>query len=81
MSIIAYIKKQLELHGSKDMLTIEWQKFDEIIAEAQKKEEEAITMAYSVGWHDGQDVIINQVKHIDNGGDAAGKLYYHETTH
>jgi hypothetical protein len=76
MSIIAYIKKQLELHGSPHALTIEWKKFDEIIAEAQKIEEEAITMAYSEGWHDGQDVIIAQIKHIDKGGDALGHQFY-----
>jgi hypothetical protein len=32
--------------------------------------------AYSNGWHDGQDVIINRIQHIDKGGDDAGEKYF-----
>ena len=35
-----------------------------------------ITESYSYGWHDGQDAIINRVKHIDKGGDALGKKHF-----
>jgi hypothetical protein len=42
-------------------------------------EREQIVDAYSHGWHDGQDVIIAQVKHIDKGGEVAGNEYYNET--
>ena len=42
----------------------------------QKKLKELISAAYSHGWHDGQDVIINQVKHVDSGGDKGGDDYF-----
>jgi hypothetical protein len=42
-------------------------------------EREQIIEAYSNGWHDGQDVILQQVKHIDKGGDDAGQKLYNET--
>ncbi|MFO0204153.1 MAG: hypothetical protein ACK528_13600 [Alphaproteobacteria bacterium] len=46
---------------------------------AQEMEREQIIEAYSNGWHDGQDVILQQVKHIDKGGDDAGQKLYNET--
>ena len=42
----------------------------------QKKFKQLISDAYSHGWHDGQDVIINQVQHIDKGGDDGGDEYF-----
>jgi hypothetical protein len=42
-------------------------------------EREQMIDAYSNGWHDGQDVILQQSKHIDKGGDDAGQKYYNET--
>lgn len=45
-----------------------------------KLERDLVRDAYSNGWHDGQDVIINQVKHVDAGGDAAGVEYYNSLT-
>lgn len=43
---------------------------------ALEKERHHIAQSYSHGWHDGQDVIIDQIKHVDLGGDAAGLEYY-----
>ena len=43
------------------------------------QERQQIVDAYSHGWHDGQDVILQQVKHIDKGGDDAGQKLYNET--
>ncbi len=51
----------------------------EAIEQAKAMEKEQIVEAYSHGWHDGQDVILQQVKHIDKGGDAAGQKLYNET--
>lgn len=42
-------------------------------------EKEQLIESYSHGWHDGQDVVIKQVKHVDIGGDKAGLDYYRET--
>ena len=47
-----------------------------LVEEAISKEREQIVQAYSHGWHDGQDVIIKQVSHVDIGGDSAGDEYY-----
>jgi hypothetical protein len=41
-----------------------------------ESEQNIIVSAYSNGWHDGQDVIIKQFKHVDKGGDAAGLSFY-----
>ena len=49
-----------------------------LVEEALNKEREQIIDAYSHGWHDGQDVIIKQVNHVDNGGDKAGEEYYND---
>lgn len=78
MKTTEYIRERLEAHGNKHQLTLDWEKFDEILAKAEALERENIVMAYSSGWHDGQDVIIAQVKHIDKGGDASGQHYYAE---
>jgi len=43
------------------------------------KEREQHISAYSHGWHDGQDEIINRITHIDKGGDDAGLSHYAET--
>lgn len=43
---------------------------------ALEMEKKQIIQAYSHGWHDGQDVIIKQVSHVDKGGDKAGEKYY-----
>ena len=51
----------------------------EIWNHAQDMEREQMINAYSNGWHDGQDVILQQCKHIDKGGDDAGQKYYNET--
>ena len=50
-----------------------------LFAKAKNIENENIVFSYSNGWHDGQDVIINQIKHIDFGGDNAGSKFYEET--
>ena len=78
MKTTELIRERLEAHGDKHQLTIDWEKFDAILAEAEALERENIVMAYSEGWHDGQDVIIAQIKHIDKGGDALGQQYYAE---
>lgn len=48
------------------------------ISKAKEMEKQQIIDAYSHGWHDGQDVIIKQVSHIDKGGDKAGEAYYND---
>ena len=50
-----------------------------IIEQAKEMDKHQKIDAYSHGWHDGQDVIISQVKHIDKGGDDAGEKFYNET--
>lgn len=45
---------------------------------ALEMEKEQIIQAYSHGWHDGQDVIIKQVRHINLGGDKAGEQYFND---
>ena len=76
MKTTELIRERLEAHGDKNNLTIDWEKFDAILAEAEALERENTTLAYSEGWHDGQDVIIAQIKHIDKGGDALGHQFY-----
>ena len=76
MKTTELIRERLEAHGNKQNLTIDWEKFDVILAEAEALERENTTLAYSEGWHDGQDVIIAQIKHIDKGGDALGHQFY-----
>jgi hypothetical protein len=51
----------------------------EALQQAKEMDKQQIKDAYSHGWHDGQDVIISQVKHIDKGGDDAGEKFYNET--
>ena len=53
-----------------------WQKE---INKAREMYKDEIIFTYSTGWHDGQDVIIGQVKHVDHGGDAAGEKYFEDT--
>ena len=50
-----------------------------VFTQAKAMEKEQHIEAYSNGWHDGQDKIIDQCKHIDKGGDDAGEQYYNET--
>lgn len=57
---------------------IHWD-WDELFKQAKAMEKEQIVFAYSNGWHDGQDAIIDQVKHIDKVGDEAGLNYYNES--
>jgi hypothetical protein len=56
-----------------------WEQVNEIFKQAKAMEKEQIVEAYSNGWHDGQDVILQQVKHINKGGDDAGQELYNET--
>ena len=60
--------------GTLDAITISRAK---MIAKAMEREQ--MIDAYSNGWHDGQDVILQQSKHMDKGGDDAGTQYYNET--
>lgn len=50
-----------------------------ILAQAKEMEKEQIVESYSHGWHDGQNAIIEKIKHIDLGGDAAGDVHYTQT--
>jgi hypothetical protein len=52
---------------------------EKMFEQAKEMEKQQTVDAYSHGWHDGQDVIIAQVKHIDKGGEVAGNEYYNET--
>jgi len=76
MKTTELIRERLEAHGDNHKLTLDWEKLDAILAEAEALERENTTLAYSEGWHDGQDVIIAQIKHIDKGGDALGQQFY-----
>jgi hypothetical protein len=76
MKTTEFIRERLEARGDKHQLTLKWEKLDAILVEAEALERENTTLAYSEGWHDGQDVIIAQIKHIDKGGDALGHQFY-----
>jgi len=76
MKTTELIRERLEAHGDKQQLTIDWEKLDAILAEAEALERENTTLAYSEGWHDGRHEIIAQIKHIDKGGDALGHQFY-----
>ena len=49
-----------------------------LFQKAKMWEREQTVEAYSNGWHDGQDVIIAKVKHVDKGGEVKGAEYYDE---
>ena len=49
-----------------------------VFNEALKMEQEQHVSAYSHGWHDGQDEIINRIAHIDKGGDEAGLKHFNQ---
>jgi hypothetical protein len=51
----------------------------DVIDEAKEMEKEQKIFDYSTGWHDGQDIILNQIKHLEIGGDAAGEKHCNET--
>ena len=53
--------------------------FKKAIEQAKAMHMEEMIQSYSNGWHDGQDIIINGIAHIQVGGDAAGQQYYNET--
>ena len=53
--------------------TAQWQNE---INQALQMEQEQIISAFSNGWHDGQDIIIDSIAHVDKGGDDAGLDYY-----
>ena len=44
----------------------------------KEMEQEQNVSAYSHGWHDGQDEIINRIAHIDKGGDEAGLKHFNK---
>ena len=50
-----------------------------LYAICKEKEREQHVSAYSHGWHDGQDEIINRIAHIDKGGDESGLNHYNQT--
>ncbi len=52
---------------------------DDMLEQAKEIEREQKIFDYSTGWHDGQDIILNQIKHLEIGGDAAGEKHYNET--
>jgi hypothetical protein len=74
LTVIPFIKK-MEMKG----IFIPFEKYHDILEKAEAMEKDQIVEAYSNGWHDGQDVILQQVKHIDKGGDDAGQKLYNET--
>lgn len=75
--------------GSKQQTALEWFaqriqsdkifSFDVVLKQAIQMEREHIVSAYSHGWHDGQDEIINRIAHIDKGGDEAGLKHFNNT--
>ena len=75
--------------GSKQQTAVEWFaqriqsdkifSFDVVLKQALAMEREQIVSAYSHGWHDGQDEIINRIAHIDKGGDEAGLNHFNDT--
>lgn len=76
---INWLSKELERLSSRNGIHLSWIMMDNLLNEAAAIEHDAIVQAYSNGWHDGQDVILSQVKHIDIGGDKAGEQYFNET--
>jgi hypothetical protein len=71
-----------------EWLEIEVKKFNTVITkeyilllcqQAKEMEKKQMIFDYSIGWHDGQDIILNQIKHLEIGGDAAGEKHYNET--
>ena len=50
-----------------------------LYAICKEKERDQHISAYSHGWHDGQDAIINRIAHIDKGGDDAGLNHFNNT--
>lgn len=56
-----------------------WDEIRNVVQQALAIEKEQMIYSYSEGWHDGQDVIINQINYIYFGGDKAGEQYYNET--
>ena len=74
LTVVPVIEKY-EMKG----ILISLENYHDILETAEAMEREQMIDAYSNGWHDGQDVIIQQFKHIDKGGDDAGTQYYNET--
>lgn len=69
MTAVQWLFKELEISGVITSSDLE---------KAKMWEREQTVEAYSNGWHDGQDVIIAKVKHVDKGGDVKGAEYYDE---
>lgn len=67
------IKSNFEYDGDK------FESITFLYAICKEKEREQIVSAYSNGWHDGQDEIINRIAHIDKGGDEAGLKHFNDT--
>lgn len=76
---VNWLIKNLMLNGLIRLTQDQHSLYKELTEEAKAMEQDAIIQAYSNGWHDGQDVILNQVKHIDSGGDETGKHYFNDT--
>jgi hypothetical protein len=55
-----------------------YHKLTKFYKQALEREESEFIQAYSHGWHDGQDVIIDSIKHINLGGDAAGETFFNQ---
>ena len=67
----------MEVLGRKRPMTSN--EVTKIWLQAKATHKEEMIQSYSNGWHDGQDIIINGIAHIQVGGDAAGQKYYNET--
>jgi hypothetical protein len=74
LTVVPVIEKY-EMKG----IFISLENYHDILETAEAMEREQMIDSYSNGWHDGQDVIMQQCKHIDKGGDDAGQKYYNET--
>lgn len=81
-SVEWYINNLIDILGDEicNKLTIEQtNKIHNLGNKAVEMHKDEMIQSYSNGWHDGQDIIINGIAHVNVGGDAAGQNYYNAT--
>ncbi len=83
------MEKQTAVQWAINEIAVKWHYIEsgevllsDIMDKAMAIEKDKTIQAYSTGWHDGQEVIMNKVKAIEyevKGGDEAGKNYLSDT--
>lgn len=74
-SAVEFLAQHFGARIADGQMTISRSQFNYHIRLALQLEAKQRAFCYSHGWHDGQDVIINQVKHVYKGGDDAGEEF------